>query len=564
MKPPGHRVSPRLGGVGMTRVRTTAVATLVLAAGVGRGDEDGWRTPARTQPAPLPVPVVKPDGPAWSPSRGEAATWAPARGDVVIPIPVVQEPAPTPRPTKLPERALPAPRQVPPAEPAKGAAPATLPSTLWGAGVWPADCGPVLEPVPKAYAADGVPIRHGTFGSPNLTLSRDYHVLDLIGAGLIADETNVVVPGEGPAADNYFAQAEYLLWWVRRGDIPVLATTAPQTFDPLGNFGFLGRPGTAALIGPGQFGTSQRSGFRVRAGGWFDDWWEGCGLDGSFFFLGRRTDSLAVGSDTVPVIARPFFAPNTDPRTGQIFGEFGEVVAGGGTAGSLRLDLSSRLWGADVNVRSCVCRTCDSRTEWFAGYRHLNLREELTITESIVAGPLDAPDPIGTRIAVTDSFAVRNQFHGGQVGYASGRRWGRLDVDVRASVALGVTHQELEIAGSQTRQRPGQGTPDVFAGGLLAVGPSLGTFTDNEFSVAPEVTVTAGYLVTPRLRLSVGYNFLYWTNVLRPGDQIDRVVDLSFVPNAPAVPFAAARPQPTLRSSDLWVQGLQFGLEYRW
>lgn len=527
-------------------IRTTA-AVLVLAAGVARGDEDAWRKIPAAAP---PAPVVTADGPAWSASRGDAPAWTAARGEVVQ-VPVVQEPAPVPRPTTLPEKPLPAPRQVPPPAPSKTVTPATLPPSVWGAGPWP-EGGPILEPPPKAVGFEGVPIRHGTFGSPNLTLSRDYHVLDLIGAGLIADDANAIVPGEGPPGDNYFVQAEYLLWWVKAGNIPTLASTSTGA-----SFGYLGQPGTDSLLGPGDFGGGSRSGFRLRAGGWFDDWWAGCGIDGSVFFLGRKSESASFGSDVFPTIARPFFAPNFNT-------EFAELVAFPGlSAGALQVNLTSKLWGADANVRSCVCRTCDAHTEWFAGYRHLNLQEDLTITESILAGPT-APDPVGTRIVVNDSFAVRNQFHGGQVGYASGRRWGRLDVDVRASVALGVTHQELEIAGSQTRQRPVQATPDVFVGGLLAAGPNLGTFTDNKFSVAPEVTVTAGYRVTQGLRLTVGYNFLFWSNVLRPGDQIDRVVDLSFVPNAPPVPQVANRPLPTMRSSDLWVQGVQFGVEYRW
>ena len=74
-----------------------------------------------------------------------------------------------------------------------------------------------------------------------------------------------------------------------------------------------------------------------------------------------------------------------------------------------------------------------------------------------------------------------------------------------------------------------------------------------------------GYLVTNHIRAYVGYNFLYWTNVIRPGDQIDRVVDLTFVPNSIPVPFSGQnRPQPLFKQSDLWAQGLQFGLELRW
>lgn len=551
----------------MTRVRATVAAALTLAAGTTLADET-WKPTQPAAPArpPLVIPDV-PGVPAWTAPKGEGTLWRPARDVEPAAGPkVTQESAPLPK--AVAPSPLPVPRAVPPMSSAVPVVPAPdkAATAVWGGRFWP-DNASLVEPAPKVVHAGGPPppIRHGTFGSPNVTLSRDYHVLDLIGAGLLSEE-GVAVPVEGPPATNFFVETEYLLWWVRRGDIPVLATTAPDTTNPAGNFGFLGRPGTSVLLGPGPFGDGFRSGFRVRAGGWFDDWWAGCGLDASFFFLGRRSDTFAVGSTQTPVITRPFFAPNVNPLTGQVIGEFGEVVAGGGTAGTLVVNLDSRLWGADVNVKSFLCRTCERHSEWFAGYRHLNLREELSVTESIVSGPLDAPLPLGTRIVVNDTFAVRNQFHGGQLGYAAGRRWGRLDADVRASVALGVTHQELDIVGSQAVRRPGQATPDMFTGGLLAAGPNLGSFTNNEFAVVPEVTLSLGYLVTPNLRLSVGYNFLYWSNVIRPGEQIDRTVDPTFVPNfdLPVPPSGLNRPQPLFRQSDLWVQGLQFGVQLRW
>jgi hypothetical protein len=108
--------------------------------------------------------------------------------------------------------------------------------------------------------------------------------------------------------------------------------------------------------------------------------------------------------------------------------------------------------------------------------------------------------------------------------------------------------------------------PDVFTGGLLAVGPNLGTFNRDQFSVVPEVTINLGYWVTPTIKAYVGYNFLYWSNVLRAGDQIDRVVDVTFVPNPPmnVPPSGLVRPQPTFHSSDLALNGIQFGLMGRW
>lgn len=537
--------------------------------------------PPAPVPTPLPVPAVPPaqNGIDWKPL---AVTNAPgglivlpeklpdAVGDLAVPempaVPAAPDPAP-PEPVKqevpapkpapevisppkpvLPTTPLPQPSPVPVPTPGPGTAPPADP--VWGAA--PAGGVPACDPT-APYALP--PKRHcppRLFGSPDVALSRDYPLLDFCGLGLFQD-SNAIYLNEGPATDRAFVSAEYLLWWVRTGNVPVLATTSTEGFA-----GYLGQPGTVTLLGPGRFGEARRDGFRVRAGYWFGDdcrpgqW----GVDGSFFFLARTTDSFAADSGTTPILTRPIFAPNFNR-------EFGEQVAfPGASTGRLNVDLESYLWGADVNLRSSICRTCDSRSEWFVGYRHLNLQEELSITENITSLGTNG-DPAGTTIVVNDTFDVRNRFHGGQVGYAMGRRAGRWDVDARASVALGVTHQELTTRGSQVRTRPGE-APQSFTGGLLAAGPNLGAFENDEFSVVPEATVNVGYMATPNLRVHVGYNFLYWSNVTRPGDQIDRVVDLSFVPNAPPVPTTVTRPLPTFTQSGFWTQGIQFGAEYRW
>ena len=201
----------------------------------------------------------------------------------------------------------------------------------------------------------------------------------------------------------------------------------------------------------------------------------------------------------------------------------------------------------------------------FLKEQHVNLDESLTLTETLTATGAQAPDPVGTRVVVQDSVRTRDRFHGGQLGYFWNRKAGRWDVDGRVSVAMGVTHQIIDIDGFQQRQRPGEAA-QMFRGGLLAVGPNLGRFTDDRFSVVPEATLNVGYMLTPTVRVYTGYNFLYWSNVIRPGDQIDRTVDVTFVPNPPAgVPASGQiRPMPLFKQSDLWVQGIQFGVELRW
>jgi hypothetical protein len=62
---------------------------------------------------------------------------------------------------------------------------------------------------------------------------------------------------------------------------------------------------------------------------------------------------------------------------------------------------------------------------------------------------------------------------------------------------------------------------------------------------------------------------MYWSRVVRPGDQIDPVIDTRLVVQneppilpPPGVP-AATRPAFQFASSPFLVQGLTFGLEYR-
>jgi hypothetical protein len=137
---------------------------------------------------------------------------------------------------------------------------------------------------------------------------------------------------------------------------------------------------------------------------------------------------------------------------------------------------------------------------------------------------------------------------------------------VTPKIAIGVTHQTVSIDGNQRLGLPSGGPPLIFAGGLLATPSNIGSFEADRFSVVPELTLTAGCYLTGNLRAFVGYNALYWSNVVRPGRQIDRIIDLTTVPNSffPGDPTLPNRPGVFFTQSDLWVHGINFGMEYRW
>lgn len=546
----------------MRRAWLAMLAAGTLSTGAIRADGPVWVKPSGRvspvwQPSTAPQPPndlpKPPSKPLTIPKITPPPEPAPPPKPVVPPVETPKS-LPMPRPAPAPDTEPtnpPTPKDIdPPTPPASPATPDPIPPPP---PVTPQPEG-CLEPPPVGAFQPGVllPARRGVVGSPNLSLSRDSSVLDLFGAGMFTDEAGTAVVGESSLVDRAFVSAEYLLWWARPMGVPALATTAAGQ-----SVGFLGTPGTQTLLGPGNFGSTSRNGFRVRAGVWLEDAPIG-GLDAGYFFLGTQTTTVAVDSDRFPTLARPFFAANFNQ-------EFAELVAFPNLAsGRLVAETSSYLWGADVNARCCLYRVCEARAELFAGFRYLHLGESLGITEFVTAtGPLASPEPVGTSAVVTDSFRTRNNFYGGQVGWAAARQAGRFELSARASVALGATHQQLDITGSQLRVRPGQ-PPEAFTGGLLAVGPNLGRFTQTKFSVVPEATLNVGLWLTPALKAFVGYNFLYWTNTLRPGDQIDRVVDISFVPNFGTAGFAANRPRPTMQQTDLWAQGVQFGVEWRW
>jgi hypothetical protein len=568
-------------------------ASVRFAAATDGNSTDGlWLSaPPRPEPSravppaslPVQLPEVAPVQPAGARSAAAAdynPVATPGVGPRVgnVPQPPVSElpprvnvyPAPT-QPTlpTVPPTELPPPRtsDSPPPMVKPVPPPGYLPDVPRPGSLPPvapqAEC-PVAPPELMVPAGGVTPGKHGTFGTPPMRLSRDYASLaDLCGTSLRPGTGVGAGAGDGGGGfERGYIQGEFLLWWAKSLDIPILGTT-----NNAGGFGFLNEPGTSPILGPGTFVGSFRQGFRGRAGLWFDDSGS-CGIDGSFFFLARRTADTTLASSAFPIITRPIFSPNL--QGGIPIGQTGEAVAVPGIlTGSLSAHAESLLWGFDANIRKALCCGCDRRATWFVGYRNVNLSESLSITENINvvgngAGRVLISDPVGSVVVVQDRFGTDNHFNGGQIGGTYERRWGRLSFDARGSVALGVTHQELDISGFQTRTRPGQ-PPMTFRGGLLAAGPNLGTFSRNSFSVVPEVTLNAGVWLTPTVKIYAGYNFLFWSNVIRPGDQIDPVVDLTFVPNAPGVaPSGQNRPRPPFRQTDLWVTGVQFGLEWRW
>ena len=92
----------------------------------------------------------------------------------------------------------------------------------------------------------------------------------------------------------------------------------------------------------------------------------------------------------------------------------------------------------------------------------------------------------------------------------------------------------------------------------------IGERSRDVFAVVPEGSVTLGLQLTPWAALTVGYTFLYASDVVRPGDQIDRGINPtqnpSFTGAVPAPLVGPARPAFRFHGADVWAQGLTVGV----
>jgi Putative beta barrel porin-7 (BBP7) len=451
--------------------------------------------------------------------------------------------------------------QSPPLIPFQPAAPAVISGTVraepvpvTGAPVAAQADKPTATATPKSTAegdAKGTPT---TTATPAFTASPGAPaacpVTTLPPTGLSGPSPISYAPG-AYGGGEFWASVEYLRWRIREDTVPPLVTTGPATFP----VGFLGNPGTVVLFG-GDVDQDSFSGVRLRAGAWLDP----CrtyGVEVGFFCLEERTDRTVFGG---PVLARPF----TSINTGLPNSEF--VAFPGSATGNVVIENKTKFCGADILGRCNVCATCTGRVDVLAGFQYLNLEEELSITETpTFAATAPFPGLAGLAFVANDTFKTRNQFYGALVGFDATLYSGACYVELLGSVAVGTNRQTLEISGFQRATSP-TGAVTVFNGGLLALpGANIGRSAGNECSVVPQIGINVGYQVTPNCSVFAGYSCIYWTNVIRPGHEIDPVLDINRIPNFGAAPAASQlRPAMLFSQTDFWAQGVNVGIRFSW
>jgi hypothetical protein len=287
-----------------------------------------------------------------------------------------------------------------------------------------------------------------------------------------------------------------------------------------------------------------------------------------FSFVGRR--SAHFENKTAPTIVRPFFDVNDRMQSAVI------VAAPGLATGVIAATAKVDVWGAEANFWKNVYYDYPGTTatvDLMAGFRYLDADHSLQIAstsfynQNLAAFPTFLPFA-GNRIDVFDSFVTHNHFYGGQVGIA-GKCWvdDKMSLEGVFKLGLGTTSEDLNIAGGQVRTFPG-GATATSSGGLLALPSNMGRFHRNQFAQVPELDFNVAFPCINHVTFSTGFSALYWSRLLRPGQQIDRAIDITQIPNFPpaagAAPAGLASPGVPFRQGDLWLLGINLGMEVYW
>jgi hypothetical protein len=187
----------------------------------------------------------------------------------------------------------------------------------------------------------------------------------------------------------------------------------------------------------------------------------------------------------------------------------------------------------------------------------------LDLDESLVLTNTTRDLDVGIVDALRDQFETTNQFYGALFGTRICCNYGPWHFSVSEKLAFGSTRDVIAIAGSIDESGANSPSPGTFLGGFFAQPTNIGRRTDNRFSVVPEVQLKVGYRFSRYAAGFLGYNFIYWTGVVRPGDQIDRNLNLSQSPifgTSGGVLVGTPSPRPLSNRSDFWTQGLSLGL----
>ncbi|HEV3144051.1 MAG TPA: BBP7 family outer membrane beta-barrel protein, partial [Gemmataceae bacterium] len=330
------------------------------------------------------------------------------------------------------------------------------------------------------------------------------------------------LPRSDPNAPRFWFDFDYDLFFVSPSQIfvPLLTTSPPASG------GIIGNPGTQVLLGGGQvvdYGLI--SGFQFTLGGWFTDE-RIFGSEGSTLLMLKATHTYSFTSDGSVVLARPFVNALTSANDARAIAFPGERAA------TFTLQNQLQFFDTDSNIIYNLYRNDCRYVNLLFGYRYFVLDEQMLMTDTeTVIGPgttfLGVPQPPGSVFQVTDRFQNVTRIYALQAGVRAELVEGPWRFNMVAKIGMGWSHARLYADG---RTIPITPPGPAYPGGLLADPTYSYRSSLDQFTWIPEFQGRIAFSVLPRMSIYAGINYLFITNLARPANQIDLVVNPTQVP----------------------------------
>ena len=313
---------------------------------------------------------------------------------------------------------------------------------------------------------------------------------------------------ESRMSERAWIDTDYFVGFVRRPSVPPLILTIPAaTANQSTTNGPILFPRDGRRIDYNAF-----NGLRARVGSWFDDS-QTQGLEFSGFVLEQRGQDATFfnSAPAANFLTRNFIDSNSN-RNIFLFGDNtnGPVVIRG-------LAGIKPIYSTEVNYLTQGYSFLADRTDYLFGFRYYDQRENLRVDvrQDFNGGGL---------LTFTDRFATSNQFYGANFGIRSHfYPTNRIGAEATFKLAAGDSYQRAKIDGSTLINIPG--VPFVnTADGLYARPSNIGSHDRHFFTVIPEVNLRLNYALSSRAKIFIGYDCVYVSSLVRPGQVIDPVV----------------------------------------
>jgi hypothetical protein len=142
--------------------------------------------------------------------------------------------------------------------------------------------------------------------------------------------------------------------------------------------------------------------------------------------------------------------------------------------------------------------------------------------------------------------------------------WGRnnLNIDLGLRLALGAMTEDVSIRGGSAALLP-TGAVVGRDGGFLALATNSGDHSRTKLALLRNFSVGVSYSIHEYCSIRLGYDVLWVSGVVRPGEQADLLINPTLLPFSATPPTGPRLPGFRFNDEVFWMHGVSLGVTFQ-